>query len=160
MRVHYDMSELEKVVKNLSNSRLIKRHINQMAREIAHFCRDELYKRTPKKTGDLARGWYYSGGIRIIPKGTGCTIELANMVEYANAVNYGHWSYNQFNVPEGPPYLVKNRTVPYYSGNNADRFVFGRFFVEKTAVALEGNERIIETIAVNLQEWFRECING
>lgn len=162
-----DVSEMEEAIKRLNSDSLLRKHIKQAAREVAIICQRELYKRTPKKTGDLARGWYYSNGIRVVPRKNGCQVELVNPVEYARAVNYGHFSHNQFNKG-GEPYIVKNRTVMWsaYASDFGDpsspepTFVFGHFFVERTKNALDGDNRLIDTIAVNLYNWFEECGNG
>lgn len=156
-----DVSEMEEAIKRLNSDSLLRKHIKQAAREVAIICQRELYKRTPKKTGDLARGWYYSNGIRVLPRKNGCQVELVNPVEYARAVNYGHYSYNQFNVG-GEPYEVNpsHRTVQWWDGNGESTFVYGHFFVEKTVIALDGDNRLIDTIAVNLYNWFEECGNG
>ena len=135
-----------------------------MAKELAAYCRKELYKRTPKVTGELARGWMRSGGIHIRTTSKGCHIELVNPVEYAKAVNYGHWSHNQFNKG-GAPYLVdpSHRTVKWnwFVGEDSDpHFVYGHFFVEKTALALDKSAVVADIIEDHLQEWFEECSNG
>lgn len=163
-----DVSEMEEAIKRLNSDSLLRKHIKQAAREVAIICQRELYKRTPKKTGDLARGWYYSNGIRVVPRKNGCQVELVNPVEYARAVNYGHFSHNQFNKG-GEPYEVRNRTVlwSWYAGESGsdtnpwgNTYVYGHFFLERTVVALDGDDRIIDTIAVNLYNWFEECGNG
>lgn len=161
MKLNIDLSPMRDALKALSSDKILKAHLKQMAKEIATYCRRELYKRTPKVRGELARGWMRSGGIRIRTSSKRCRVELVNPVEYAMAVNYGHWSHNQFNVG-GPPYWVtwSHRTVPYYDGMNNDRFVFGHFFVEKTVLALENSDVVADMIEEHLQEWFEECING
>lgn len=161
MGITIDMSDLERALNALADESRLDRYFREIASDIAKICRRELYSRTPKKTGKLARGWLDRNGLRITVTNDGYLLELVNKVEYANAVNYGHYSHNQYN-PGGEPYTVNptHRTVKYYSGNNADTFVFGHFFVEKTTVALYSDSRLTDVIEKKLQEWFEECING
>lgn len=161
MGVSIDTSELNRVMEELSNEVRRNRYFREMAEEIAKICRRELYRRTPKRTGTLAKGWLGNRGMRFYVLKNGYRLELVNPVKYALAVNNGHYSHNQYNVG-GEPYRVNpsHRTVPYTMGNNADTFVYGHFFVEKTALALENDSRLTDIIDSKLQEWFEECKNG
>ncbi len=161
MKLEIDVNPMRDALKMLNSDKILKAHLKQMAKEIAAYCKRELYKRTPKVTGELARGWMRSGGIRIRTTSKGCHIELVNPVEYAMAVNYGHWSHNQFNKG-GTPYWVtpSHRTVKWWAGKSDARFVYGHFFVEKTANMLEFSNVMTDIIEDHLMEWFEECING
>lgn len=161
MGISIDTSDLDRAIRQMSESVKRHRYFREIAMDIAKICRRELYNRTPKKTGKLSKGWFDSSGMRFYITSDGYRVELINPVEYGLAVNNGHYSHNQYNVG-GTPYRVKpeHRTVPYYKGNNADTFVYGHFFVEKTVVALENDSRLADIIEAKLQEWFEECCNG
>ncbi len=166
MGITIDTSELTKALNALADTSTLTRYFRRIADEIAQICRRELYTRTPKKTGRLAKGWLERDGLRFRVTHNGYELELINKVEYARAVNYGHYSYNQYNVG-GPPWHVNpsHRTVFYDSSygekpNDPDSFVFGHFFLEKAEVALYSDSRLTSIIEKQLQEWFRECTNG
>ena len=125
-------------------------------RKLAKALYDRLKQKTPKKTGELRSGWDKSGNLafRVQRDADGFFVELKNETEYANWVNYGHHSYNQF----GGPYVVKNRTVKYYQGNSAATFVYGHFFVEKSILELEESKAVKKIVDRCLTEWFKGCI--
>lgn len=131
--------------------------MREAAKKIATEVYKRLKQRTPRRTGKLARGWDTAGNLafRVTTTARGqYMVELTNDVEYATSVNYGHHSYNQF----GGPYVVKRRTVPYYSGGSGATFVYGHFFVEKAILELEEGKAIKQIMNRCLETWFKGCI--
>ena len=129
----------------------IKEALQKVAKELL-----KLMKRnTPRDTGKLVSGWDTSGNLafRVQQDSNGYFVELINATEYASWVNDGHHSYNQF----GGPYIVKNRTVKYYQGNNAATFVYGHFFVEKSILELEESKAVKRLLDKCLYAWFEGC---
>lgn len=134
---------------NLPNAgKGIKRALEKLA---ASFLQD-VKKRTPKKTGKLRDQWDVDNANIVVHEDAGgFYVYLVNTTEYAEWVEKGHYSYNQF----GGPYEVKNRTVPYYDGNNAPTFVYGVFYLKKTEV--EYNEGKLETIVSReFDKWLKD----
>lgn len=130
-----DISELENFIDDFSELREqfddeIKHTIKVVAREFIY----DVIKRTPKKTSNLRKHWLEDNvALHVETKGDEYCVYLVNKAEYASYVEQGHYSYNQFNVG-GEPYIVKNRTVEYYEGNNAPTFVYGVFYLKKTEI--------------------------
>lgn len=163
MEVKFDFSELEQFGKNLKNQREVSKHFKAATRELTDALKTAIKANTPVKTGTLKAGWDTNGGrasYTVRRNKNGYSVTLYNRVPYAYYVNYGHYSYNQFNVG-GAPYTVKNRTVPYYDGCSDDTFVFGHFFIEKAILQMENSSEIMETIiSNNLEKWWGWCVNG
>lgn len=153
MKLDFDFSELVAFGDNLVTT--YDDVAEEITRKVARALYDRLKIRTPKKTGELRSGWDKSGNLafRVQRDADGFFVELRNETEYANWVNYGHHSYNQF----GGPYVVKNRTVKYYQGNGAVTFVYGVFFVEKSILELEESKAVKKLAERCLETWFEGC---
>lgn len=162
MKVKFDFRELEDFRKRISSNKKLNEHWKEMARELADVLREMIKNKTPIKTGKLRSGWDSQGGkvsYTIRTSKNGYSISLYNNVEYANAVNYGHHSYNQY----GGPWIVDDnkRTVHYTRGESGATFVYGHFFVEKGIEELESNPSLIYDIIGNeLGKWWGWCVNG
>lgn len=159
MKFEWDFTELVRFSNNLENDSF-KDWMKTATEEIARVLLETIKRKTPVVTGELLQGWSDNNiGSLIKVRSNGYEVILVNKVEYASAVNNGHYSYNQYNKG-GKPYIVRNRTVPYdgkFGGNypNADTYVFGRFFVEKSIFELSESKSIIEGIIMeHLQDWW------
>lgn len=158
MRATWDFSELYKFADELKDKKKFDKYAKRAVREVAKELVDAIKGYTPiGETGKLIKGWD-KRKIRVINTGDGYEVLLVNDVEYATYVNDGHYSYNQFNKG-GDPYIVRNRTVPYYMGNSASTFVYGRFFVEKGIAQYSNYGDLEKTITTNLEKWWDE-LNG
>jgi hypothetical protein len=159
-KVKFEFKELDNFSKRLKESDELRKHFKTITREVASVLKEFMKSNTPVKTGTLRAGWDTQGGkmsYTVRATKDGYSVTLYNRVPYAGAVNYGHYSYNQF----GGPYEVKNRTVPYYDGNSDDTFVYGHFFVEKGMLQLENNPSIIDDIIEDeLGKWWGWCVSG
>lgn len=161
MKLKWDFDELFRFGDRISQTNKLEKYLKEVTKRLAKELQEMLFNETPVKTGQLAVGW---GGAenyayQIIDEGKAYKIELINRVPYAYYVNYGHYSHNQYNKG-GQPYVVKNRTVPYYDGKNTSTYVFGHFFVEKSILKL-GSQTNLDNILTNeLTKWFRWCVNG
>ena len=161
MKLEVDVSKITNFFQNLGNEEVFDEAMISAVRKIGKELKEMLVTNTPYKTGKLQKGWKTSQ-YKIRDEGDGYSVTLTNKVDYARFVNYGHYSRNQFNPTSSgkPPYVVKNRTVPYTQGNNEATFVFGHFFVEKSMLQLE-NSKVIESILKKeLDKWFKRCANG
>lgn len=159
MRLDWDFSELETFAQRLENTAVFDKYCEQITKQIAEELHKRLKANTPKRTGQLVKGWGNTAFV-VTRTSAGFQIELTNNVAYALSVNDGHYSYNQFNKG-GVPYVVKHRTVPYTQGRSDATFVYGRFFVERSIVELEENNSLLrEIIFTQLKSWFRWCASG
>lgn len=151
----FDFSALVRFGKNLVTN--FDPAMKDAAQQVAKAVYKKLKQKTPRRTGQLVGGWDSAANLAFrvsrVNRST-YMVELTNNVKYANAVNYGHYSHNQF----GGPYVVKHRTVPYYQGNNGATFVYGHFFVEKSILELEQSNAIEKIMNRCLRAWFRGCI--
>ena len=158
MKIEWDFKELYNFADKLGNVNNFKHYVKLAADDIAKDLQEMLKKNTPYKTGKLQQGWL-SGGYVIVEKGKGYEVTLLNDVEYAYYVNYGHYSYNQFNKG-GEPYFVYNRTpkiAPEFETNDDDTFVFGHFFVEKTLVDYAESFKLDKLLFTQLNKWWEGC---
>lgn len=156
MKVIWDFDNLFAFGERLSEYENFETAIMTATQEIAKALHRALLTRTPVVTGNLRAGWSRGENLafRVTRVERGYVVELSNDVDYANWVNYGHHSYNQY----GGAYEVKNRTVSYYQGNKGKTYVYGHFFLEKSILDVEGQvERIIQK---ELQKWLEWCVNG
>lgn len=168
MKVKFDFRELEDFKKRLSSNKKLSNHFKEVTRELAAALKKMLIENTPEVSGDLKRGWEGFTGDEDSPNvmsynirtsKNGYSVTLYNRMEYANAVNYGHHSYNQY----GGPYVVddKNRTVQYIRGGSGATFVYGRFFVELTLEEFQKNPKLIyDIMGTELVKWWEWCVNG
>lgn len=162
MKVKFDFRELDDFRKRLSSNKKLSSHWKEATRELADVLKEMIKNNTPVKTGKLKRGWDAQGGkasytIRVSKNGY--SISLYNRVEYAEAVNYGHHSYNQF----GGPWIVndENRTVEYTRGESGATFVYGHFFIERSIEELQRNPDLVyKIIGDELGKWWGWCVNG
>lgn len=159
MKIKWDFDNLFEFGNRLSNYENYENTLKSATQEIAKALHKALLTHTPVVTEELKKGWNTTENLSFTVRKVkrGYMVELTNNVEYARSVNYGHYSYNQFNKG-GTPYVVNNRTVPYYAGNKDKTFVFGRFFVEKSIVAVE--PLVKQIVQRELQKWLEWCVNG
>lgn len=155
MEVDCVLEGFDNVIKRLSNMSAFEAEIKEAVKEITDALRKALIQHTPVLTGKLRDGWKSAYVIKRTDDGF--LVELINAVDYARAVNYGHWVYNQL----GGPYLVKKRAVQidgrWGQSENPYR-VNGSFFVEKGALQTENQ---VETIlTAHLEQYWRWCFNG
>lgn len=154
MKIEWDFSALYEFSNELKSKKKFDKYAKRAIREVAKQLVDVIKGYTPVKTGTLLKGWD-KRKIRVIPTSKGYEVLLVNDVEYAPYVNYGHYSYNKFNK-DGDPYIVHNRTVPYYAGISDATFVYGRFFVERGMAQYSSYGRLEEVIMSNLEKWWNE----
>ena len=169
MKVKFDFKQLEQFNDRLQDSAELHKHYKMICRELADELKKVIKANTPYKDGELQTGWdtqNHKASYTVRKNKNGYSVTLYNNVPYANAVNYGHYSHNQFNKGQ-EPYIVYNRVkVPTRSeldtqNINPDRFVFGHFFVEKSILQLENYPTVLEKIAEKeLLKWWRWCVNG
>lgn len=161
MRLKWDFHKLYDFGDRIADIEKFEDVCKKITVKLAKELQEMLFNKTPVKTGQLAAGWggseNYSYTIK--ERKNGYEIQLVNRVPYALYVNDGHYSYNQYNKG-GSPYIVKNRTVPYYQGNSDATFVFGHFFVEKSILELENSDKLNTILYKELEKWFRWCVNG
>lgn len=126
----------------------IKRTLEKLA---TSFLKD-VKKRTPKKTGKLRNQWDIDNASVVVHEDAkGYYVMLVNTTEYAEWVEKGHYSYNQY----GGAYTVKNRTVPYFDGNSAPTFVYGVFYLKKTEI--EYNQGKLDTlVSREFNRWLKD----
>ena len=142
MKFEWDFKQFLDFSERLSEGDNFQEACKKFTRVMAKELQEMLFNQSPVKTGRLAAGW---GGAdnysyKIVDLGKCYEVTLVNEVEYASAVNDGHYSYNQFNVGTKKPYTVNNRTPKIHTipgANQASTYVFGHFFVEKSILLLE-----------------------
>ena len=156
MKVIWDFDNLFAFGERLSEYENFETAVMTAPQEIAKALHRSLLTRTPVVTGNLRSGWSKGENLafRVTKVKRGYVVELSNDVDYANWVNYGHHSYNQY----GGPYEVKNRTVKYYQGNSGKTYVYGHFFLEKSILDVE--DQVEQIIYKELQKWLEWCVNG
>lgn len=162
MELEWDFHELTDFASRLSETAQFESACKATTEEIAKKLLSMLRTNTPVETGKLKGGW--NGTFTATKVKGGFLVVLKNDVEYASAVNDGHYSHNQFNKG-GTPYVVKHRTVPYDSTFGGDypsdpTYVFGRFFVENSILQLNNTKQIEQILYKQLQQWWKGCFNG
>lgn len=160
MKLVWDFEELYDFADRITNQTMFDKYLEEATKEISMIFHRMLINNTPMDTGKLRSGWVKGANLAYNVKKVdgGYEVEFTNDVEYARWVNYGHRVKNQ---GDGPYYKVKRRTVPYHDGNNSDYFVYGHFFVEKTALKMvNGSHQIDNIVHKELEKWLRWCING
>ena len=146
MKLVWDFHELYDFGEKIGNFSEFDKHCKKATQELAKVLQEMLFANTPVKTGNLASCWggaenyaytvvQTNGGFEVTLRNTACN---ENGFMYGYAVNYGHYSYNQYGGAYG--------------------FVKGRFFVEKSVLQSEGQAEYI--IYKELDKWFRWCLNG
>ena len=117
---------------------------------------EDVKQRTPVKTGNLRDHWDLDNANVVVQEDSeGFFILLVNTSEYAEWVEKGHYSYNQF----GGPYIVKNRKVPYFEGNNDKRFVYGVFYLRKTEIQYDMG-KLDNLIEIKFNQWLKDILEG
>lgn len=155
MKVEWNYEELKNFAVKLGDLNELNTQVKKASQALARELHKMLVNNTPVKTGRLVSGWNGNNlSFTAYQYGNGFRVTLTNDVPYAQAVNDGHYSYNQF----GGPYIVKNRTVKYTRGNSDKTFVYGHFFVEKSTDAL--TEKASDIIYPYIAKWFRGCCGG
>ena len=111
----------------------------------------EVIHRTPEQTGELRYRWRLdNASVRVRAEGDGYKVTLHNRAPYASWVEKGHWQRGR----DGQLQVVRNRTVPYYEGENADTYVFGVFYVKKTELHLESQHVIDNVVRQHMEDLF------
>ena len=156
MRFNMDFSELYEFSEELTSKPNFNKYAKRIIRELAKDLVEIIKGFTPKQTGVLVSGWD-KRKIRVLQKPTGFEVQLVNDVPYAQWVNDGHRSYNQF----GGPYEINpnNRKLktPYTKWQTANSwYVYGRFFVERGILTYEEYGDIENTVAKHLEKWWQE----
>lgn len=166
MKLKWDFHELYDFGKRISNVSKFEKACKDATRELAKVFHQMLISNTPLLTGKLKSGWDGKNlQYKVKQTKDGFEVEFINDVPYAWYVNYGHYSYNQFNVG-GEPWVVHNRIkVPKRSKYDdldirENNYVFGHFFVEKSIVQLENSSELNKVLQIELEKWFRWCVNG
>ena len=169
MKVKFDFKQLEEFNDRLQDSAELHKHYKMICRELADVLKETIKNNTPVKTGKLKAGWdnqNHKASYTVRKNKNGYSVTLYNNVPYADYVNYGHYSYNQYNKG-GEPYVVYNRVKVLFRSDYDDldidenRYVFGHFFVEQSIVELESFPAVLEKIAEKeLLKWWRWCVNG
>jgi hypothetical protein len=159
MKITWDLHELTDFGDNLKSlGSAFSPYLQRATQDIAKALLKDIKIFTPKgKTGQLIRGWD-GNSFLVKPLKNGYVVEIVNTTEYADAVNNGHYSHNQFNKG-GQPYVVNNRTVPYDSQFGGDypsdkTYVYGRFFVERGILLACNKQQIEQIIMKELQKWW------
>lgn len=164
MKLEWDFKEVFDFADRLGNLERFDAFMEEAVREIGDALRKLLKANTPVVTGKLQHGWDNDATAFSVEKAkNGFIVTLTNDVEYAYYVNYGHYSYNQFNKG-GEPYVVKNRVkvpVPHsLQITTSEKFVYGHFFVEDTMIKFENSAELNRLILEHLDKWFGWCVNG
>ena len=126
---NHELNELCERMASFADGERTARFIEQALAEVAQNVLKDLEARTPVDTGKLKAQWAKDNrGIaaRVVRKGDGYEITLVNTTEYADWVEKGHKSYNQF----GGPYTVRNLLIRPYNvpdGIGGWELVYGRF---------------------------------
>lgn len=155
--IQIDISELEEYSENFDkavkgSAKAIKDIVEYAAKPYLN----DLIAATPVKTGQLKAQWKKDNPVfRVQEDGDNYWVELVNTTSYAEWVEKGHHSYNQF----GGPYIVKNRTVPYYSGGSGPTFVYGRFFVKRTEVDWDSG-KLDKLANERFLKWLQKTLEG
>ena len=165
MKLEWDLHELVEFGERLCDINRYEQTMENATRELAKAFHMVLKSKTPVVTGKLKNGWDNSKNLSFTVQKVkdGYMVELVNEVEYAQYVNHGHYSHNQYNKG-GEPYLVRNRVkVPTRSqfdtlNVNESRYVFGHFFVENSIAEVE--EKLDKIISKELQKWLEWCVSG
>ena len=166
MKLEYDFKAIYEFGKKLRNYEQFEQTVMEATQELAKILHRILKKNTPVDTGELKAGWDGENlKYKVEKVNGGYEVTFTNKVEYAWWVNYGHLSYNQFNVG-GEPYEVKNRvkvTSPKQWQNDVSAykdapayFVYGHFFVEQSVLAME-KKNLEKTLYKELEKWFEWC---
>lgn len=154
MKVKFDFSELREFTETLGTKKNLDKYSKMALREITKEIVDCIKKYTPVDSGVLLKGWD-KRKISIVKQSNGYQVKLVNDVPYALAVNDGHYSHNQYNKGL-EPYVVQNRTVPYYAGCKDETFVYGHFFVEKGIAEYAPKGDLEKIVMRNLEKWWTE----
>lgn len=149
-----DTSELEDFAERFKELTEPDLGIRLALEQVSRSYLNDLKRATPVDTGKLKKQWDIDNiGVQAKTTSDGWEITLINTTEYASYVEKGHHSYNQF----GGPYVIKNRTVPYFDGESGATFVYGRFFVRKTEnVWNEG--KLDRSLQNRIGRWINETI--
>lgn len=168
MKVKFNFEQVNDFAERVGNEAAQRKHYTRICKELMDELRQMIIDETPVRMGELGgtlrEGWKTKNGkasYLIRKNSKGYSVTIYNRVPYAYYVNYGHYSYNQVNVGSGNPYVVKNRTVLYYDGNEDATFVYGHFFVEKAVLEMENNDAVMQKILDNgLKQWWDWCVHG
>ena len=131
--------------------------------DIANRILTDLKARTPVKTGKLKKQWDKDNPrgqlkARVTRKGDGYEITLVNTTEYADWVEKGHRSYNQF----GGPYIVRNSRIHPQGvpeGHGGGDWVYGRFYVRNTE-NLWANGKLDPLVEREVTRWINRIYEG
>ena len=161
MKNNWDFSDWDNFIKKLLDFSTFENEMLECAKNITKELRKIVIKNTPVATGRLVSGWKDEYIIKRYK--SGFEIEFRNYVNYAASVNYGHPSYNQYNVG-GSPYLVKRRikvTTPNSLQNPKSAYwVWGRFFVEESIILFNSSDELEKIVMRYLKKWWGKIING
>jgi hypothetical protein len=166
MKFEMDFSEIEEFAKRLSDDEMFYEMLKDIVEQMVKDFHSILLMNTPVgETWELYEGWEDVSDVvsNITKVRGGYSVEIVNTCEYAAYVNDGHYSYNQYNVGTGRPWVVKdeNRTVVYKQGNHSKTFVYGHFFVEDSIEEYSGSRTSIRNaIKRELEDWWRWCSSG
>ena len=161
MKLVWDNADLLKFQSRLQSTTKLKEAVSKGTKEIARKLHTMLIRYTPVDFGTLKAFWQTEENYAytIVDKGSSFEITLYNRAQYATWVNDGH--------RQRP-----GRFIPgYWSGNhfrydpNADggmvlkqSWVQGRFFVEKSIVAVDG--KVESLLYKELEKWWEWCVSG
>lgn len=158
---NHELNELCERMAAFADGERTARFIEQALAEVAQNVLKDLIARTPVDTGKLKAQWAKDNrGIaaRVVRKGDGYEITLVNTTEYADWVEKGHKSYNQF----GGPYTVRNsrirpNNVP--EGHGGGDWVYGRFYVRNTENIWK-NGKLDAAFQARLTRWINRTLLG
>lgn len=161
-----DNHELDELCRNLAafdDEATSTQFFSDLLADVANRVLTDLKKRTPVKTGNLKRHWDEDNPAgqlraRVTYKGDGYEITLVNTTEYADWVEKGHRSYNQF----GGPYTVRNsriRPQGVPEGQGGGDWVYGRFYV-RNAENLWQNGKLDPLVQSEVTRWINRVYEG
>lgn len=166
IKVICDKRDLDRFITNLQSGSF-QDTLKRIARDLSKALLKHIKGLTPvDATHQLIAGW---GGnsFLVVPYLSGYEVLIVNTTAYAEWVNDGHQSFNQF----GGPWLVQDHVttgpfgkpkgrlkVPvahqWQQGNPLSTFVYGHFFVERGILQFKNTQEIEQIIMNELTKWW------
>ena len=163
MKLNIDFQEWRDFGNRLSNMVEFEERMARLTQKIAEELHDMLITETPVEFGALKDCWKTQENYAyfVERKKNGFEVTLVNRLEYATWVNDGH---KQRPGRFIPGYWIGNHFIYDPSADEGmvlkKPWVQGRFFVETSVLKLENSDVIESLIRVELDKWFRWCVDG
>lgn len=134
--IEIDMTEINQLIDDFDKMRTdIPSAITNILSDVAVEYLSDLATKTPVDTGRLKRQWFLDNpnlAFKVVKDGDVYEVEVINTTPYAEWVEKGHWSYNQFGGPYG--------------------WVVGRFFVKNVETAWKAG-KLDKLVERSFMEW-------